>query len=503
MKFILSIDIGTTAIKGAVIGEDGIIYGHQTSEYPLITLATGEVEQSIDVYEKAFKNAISGAIAEAKIAPSQITCMGFSATGETVVFMDEQGRALRNVMAWMDLRAIAEAEYLTTLFPVEEILSKTGAPSFRPSFLASKILWVKKHEPEIFARTKTFALIKDYFIYHLTGHCVSEASLMCDAGYWNMDTHQWWPEMLKILGIDAEQLPEVVEPGTELGTISAKAAKQYGLDPHTKINVGGMDQACGAVGAGNIRPGIVSESTGSALVAVFISDSFRYDPIGSIPMFCAGLPHQYMFQPFSTGAIVMKWFRDEFCELEKMISSKSGINTYNLIDAEAEKVEAGSAGLILLPYFQGSGSPDVNKRAKGVYYGITATHTKGHFARAIMEGLAMALRRMVEATEPLSGKVQEIRSLGGGAKSKIWCQIKADILGIPVKVLDNSENTACMGAAILAGVANGIWPSVPYAVEKFITVSQIYFPNPHYKEVYGKTYEKYVEISETLQKTFG
>lgn len=502
MKYVLSVDIGTTAIKGALVGSDGRIYGSAVSEYPLLTRPTGEVEQDIGVYEGAFRQAIAGAVSSAGADASEIACIGLSATGETVVFMDQDGNSLRNVMTWMDTRSLEEAAYLSSLFPREELLRRTGAPSIRPSYLASKILWVKRHEPAIFARTKTFALIKDYFIYKLSGACVSEDSLMCDAGCWDIPTRSYWGGMLAVLGIREGQLPRVVEPGTELGAITERAAAEYGLAPGTRVNVGGMDQACGAIGAGNIRPGTASESTGSALVAVFISDRFRYDPSGALPMFCAGLPRQFMFQPFSTGAIIMKWYRDQFCREEREAAAAAGVSAYQLIDREVEQVPAGSEGLILLPFFQGSGSPEVNKRAKGVYYGITAAHTRAHFGRAIMEGLAMALRRMVEAAGPLGAQAAEIRSLGGGAKSGVWCQIKADVLGIPVKVVAGSENTACMGAAMLAGAAVGMWPSVQHAVDKFVSISEVYLPNPAVSPVYQKNYEKYLEISRALNHTF-
>lgn len=502
MRYVLGIDIGTTSIKGAVVGEDGKIYGSQASEYTLITLPAGEVEQSIEVYERAFRDAIAGAIAAAAVQPAEITCMGLSATGETEVFLDKNGRSLRNVMAWMDTRAIQEAEYLTSLFSRDELLRRTGAPAIRPSYLAARILWVREHEPEIFRNTKKIVLIKDYFIHKLFGEYISDDSLMCDVGYWEIPTRDYWDEMLAILGISRKQLPEVREPGEELGTITAAAAQEYGLDPHMKINLGGMDQACGAIGAGNIEPGIISESTGSAMVAVFICNKFQYDPSGAIPMFCAGLPQQYMFQPFSTGAIIMKWYRDQFCDAEKAAALAAGCSAYTLIDDAVARVPAGSDGLILLPYFQGAGSPEINKKAKGVYYGLTSAHTKAHFGRAIMEGVAMALRRMVDAAEPLCSKALEIRSLGGGAKSGIWCQIKADVLGLPVKVLAESESTPCIGAAILAGAATGIWPNVKYAVDQFTTIAKTYVPNLKNLEIYDQSYAKYLEISRALDSTF-
>ena len=502
MRYLLSVDIGTTAIKAVVLGENGKLYGHQTIEYALITQSNGAVEQDLKVYEHAFADAIAGAIDDADVRPAEICTLGLSATGETVVFLDADGKPLRRVMAWMDTRSIEEAQYLTALFSREELLRRTGAPAIRPSFLASKILWVRRNEPAIFERVQTVLLIKDYFLKKLYGEYISEDSLMCDAGYWDISTRSYWHEMLMCLGIDQDQLPKVVLPGTELGQITLAAAEEYGLPLTTKINAGSMDQACGAIGAGNIRPGIVSESTGSALVAVTISDVYQYDPTGRIPVFCAGIPGQFMFQPFSTGAIIMKWYRDQFCSRESEIAAASGQSAYALIDTLAASVPAGCEGLILLPYFQGSGSPEVNKKAKGVYYGITSAHTRAHFARAIMEGLAMALYRMVQATEPLCSQVKEIRSLGGGAKSGLWCQIKADILGVPVKTITHSESAACVGAAILAGVAAGLWDSVPCAVDQMVSFSQLYVPNSHNAAVYEACYSKYVEISELLNKTF-
>ena len=185
-----------------------------------------------------------------------------------------------------------------------------------------------------------------------------------------------------------------------------------------------------------------------------------------------------------------------------MIEKQTGVNAYTQMDELVMSTRPGADGLIMLPYFQGSGVPELNENAQGVYFGITATHTRGHFIRAIMEGLAIALRRMLECEQKLGAEMTEIRSLGGGSKSKAWCQIKADILGIPVKVIDNSESTACMGCAILAGVANGIWNSVEEAAEQFVSIKETYEPNPDNRELYEKVYNQYVEVTKVLNPVF-
>ena len=308
--------------------------------------------------------------------------------------------------------------------------------------------------------------------------------------------------MLEFTGIKEEYLPKLVEPGTELGTISREAALEFGLNPETKINVGAFDQGCGAIGAGNTKPGIASESTGSALVTVATIDALNPDSQGDVPTLCSGIPGKYMYQPYCTGSIIMKWYRDIFCEAEKMVEEQTGLNAYTQMDEMVKATPAGADGLIMLPYFQGSGIPELNEKAEGVYYGINAGHTRGHFIRAIMEGLAIALKRMLECEEKLGATMTEIRSLGGGSKSKAWCQIKADILDMPVKVINNSESTPCMGCAILAGVANGMWNSIDEATEKFVTIKETYYPDPDNKEIYENVYNKYVEVTKALNPTF-
>lgn len=502
MKYILGMDIGTTAIKGAIIGEDGKIYGSKTSEYPLTTLPTGEVEADLSLYVDAFASSVKGAVADAGIDAADIACMGFSSTAETCVFLDEKNEPLCKVIAWMDTRATKEAEYLSTKFSKEEIISKVGFDGIYAIHPVSKILAVKNKTPEIFEKTRMFAQIKDYFIYRLTGEYYTDHSTASDHGFFDITNRCYWKEMLDLTGIKEEYLPKLTAPGTELGCITKEAAEDLGLSPETKINVGAFDQGCGAVGAGNIKAGIASESTGSALVTVATIDKLNEESDGSVPTLCSGIPGKYMYQPYCTGSMIMKWFRDAFCEAEKQVEEETGLNAYTQMDDLVKATAPGADGLIMLPYFQGSGIPELNENANGVYYGINAGHTRGHFIRAIMEGLAIALKRMLECEAQLGASASEIRSLGGGSKSKAWCQIKADILGIPVKVLANSENTPCMGCAILAGVANGIWPSVEYAAEHFVAVKETYYPNPDNAAVYEKVYQKYVEISKVLDPTF-
>ena len=330
MRHILGIDIGTTAIKAAVIGEDGKVYGEETSEYVLTTLPSGEVEADLKLYEDAFAGAIRGAVKNSGMDKKDIKCVGFSSTAETCVFLDEKNQPLCKVIAWMDTRGTKEAQYLSEHFEKKDIISKVGFDDFYAIHPISKILAVKNKSPEIFEKTRMFAQIKDYFVYVLSGKFITEDSVASDHGFFDITNRCYWKEMLDFIGIDSKYLPELVEPGQEIGTITAAAAETFGLDPDTRINVGAFDQACGAIGAGNIKPGIASESTGSALVTVATIDKLSEDSTGEVPTLCSGIPGKYMYQPYCTGAMITKWFRDAFCETEKQIEKETGLNAYIL-----------------------------------------------------------------------------------------------------------------------------------------------------------------------------
>ena len=492
MKYILGVDLGTTAIKAVVFNENGKLCGSHTCEYTLLAPSAHMVELDAQSYIDTFRDAVCTTLKKAGIAADAIVSLGISAQGETLFFLDENGQPIRNTIVWMDNRANEEAEELERALGGREIVHKTtGQISMSATWPASKIFWVKKHEPEVFSKTKKFLLIEDYFIYLLTDRFVAEDSLLCSTMLWDINTRRYWPEMLTLLGIKENQLPEIHHPGTPVRNITPKGAKLFGLSEKTVVCLGALDQACGAIGVGNVRPGIFSESTGAALATVAITEQPVFDPAGEMPCFAGGIPSTYMIHSFSTGGMAMRWFRDTFCGNELEVERVSGVNAYTLIDAMVESVPPGSDGMMILPHLQGSGPPDTNTQATGTFLGVTLAHKKAHFSRAIMEGVAMVLLRMKEATEALGVNITEIRSLSGGAKSAAWCQIKADATGILVRTMKNSENAACLGAAILAGTGTGIWDKIEDTADNFSEYDLEYTPNNENKAIYDRMLEKY------------
>jgi sugar (pentulose or hexulose) kinase len=496
--YVLGVDVGTTAIKAAVFDASGVEVASHTEEYSLITDRAGHVELEAQTYTTTFAEAVRRCITSAGIAVEQLRALGLSAQGETFLCLDAEHQPLRRAIVWMDNRATVESEEIEAHFGRPAIHKTTGQVAMDAIWPSAKILWLKRHEPEVFARTSTYALLKDYLVHRLTGRMVSEDSLLCSTILWDINTREYWPDMLDYLGITADQLPEIAAQGEIVGQLTAAAAAELGLPAGLAVSVGALDQACGALGIGNVTPGIFSESTGSALTSVTITDELALDAAGRVPCFPSALPGQFMLHNFSTGGMVMRWYRDEFCASEMQVEALCGVNAYTLIDSEVEQVEPGSDGLIVVPHLQGSGPPDLDAYARGVIYGLTLAHKKQHVSRGVMEGVAMVLRRMIDSTTALGAEVDEIISLSGGAKSAAWCQIKADATQKPVRTLREAGSAACRGAAIIAGVSAGLWEEAAPIARSNLEFDKSYEPRVENAEVYDRLFDRFLLLQDAV-----
>ncbi len=501
-EYILGIDIGTTSLKTAVFDLSGVQKASAVVEYSLLTPSTNYVEASCSVYMESIKKCMRVIARKGTVDLSRITIVGFSVQGETLCFLDADGNPLRNAIVWMDNRAGKQAEELRAKFGDELCYEITGQVSFESCWPASKVLWVKENEPKIFTKTRHLLLLEDYIIYLLTGKFVSEGSLLTSTEYWDIRTKKYWKEMLNFIGIDEAILPEIMESGQLVGTIIPNMAKELGISPNAKICTGCLDQAAGAIGVGNIRPGIFSENIGAALAICVPTSKLIYDKNRLMPVHYFAIPDTYMMHTFTTGGMCLRWFRDTFCRTEMEISDTTGLDSYYLMDKEIESVPAGSDGLITLPHLQGSMAPDVNLNAKGVFYGATLKHTKAHFIRSIMESLGYIICRNLEAVNEMGLEVKQIRTMGGGSKSNIWNQIKADITGKTLYTTKSSQDTACLGAAILAGCAAGVFSSIESACESMVEIKGVYEPNPENHACYQKQYKKFKLLFNALIELF-
>jgi sugar (pentulose or hexulose) kinase len=497
---ILGIDLGTTALKVAVFDFEGRIQADSNQEYELLTPYINWVEADVSIYFDALKKGLADIAAQGQRLTA-IKAVGFSAQGETLFFLDENGIPLRNAIVWMDNRATEEADILRSTFGDELCYRKTGQVSFEPCWPASKILWVKRNEPEVFHKTKKILLIEDYLIFKMTGQYVTEGSLLTSTEYWDINTKKYWPEMLETLAITEKYLPEIKEPGEVVGPILPEVAQELGISPDAIICTGCLDQAAGAIGVGNIHEGVFSENIGAALSVCVPMKEITLDPNRVLPIHYFAIPDTYMLHTFTTGGMTLRWFRDVFCELEIGAAKLLDISSYDMLSKEASMVPPGAEGLLMLPHLNGSMPPDMNAKAKGVFYGFTLKHEKKHFIRSIMEAIGYILQRNIEALEDMGIKVKEIRSLGGGGRSAVWNQIKADITQKTLLITECKE-AACLGAAILAGKAIGAFSSIEEACAQMVKIETIYEPNKEHAALYEKGFEQYKKLFNDLHSMF-
>ena len=531
MKYILTADIGTTALKTALYSQNGDFVAGCSREYAFVTPEPGQAELAAEVYTETLAAGISSLLSDTGIDPSDIEVIGFSTQGETMLLLDDENRPLRRAVLWCDTRATAEAAEIAEHFGQKEIREHTGQVGADPIWPGAKLLWIRKHEPKVFEKTARIVQLEGWFSLLLTGRAAGEDSILGSSVYFDIRTRTYWPQMMEYLGIREEQLPEIVLPGAIVGQVTAEGAERFGLAAGTKVSIGGIDLAVGAVGVGNIRPGNFSDVTGSALCTMAMTDHIILDPAGEMPCYCSAVPGLYMIHAYATGGMCLRWFRDVFFkEAEKEAEKESeaeeknaamteaegieaegtgeegrdggGLNAYDRMDLLAADCPPGAEGLLALPHLTGSGPPDLCPEMKGSLIGLTPAHGQKHIIRALMEGVAMILCRVLEATEGLGLTADRIVCLGGGAKSPVWCQIKADATGREIVTTDGYENAGCLGAAMLAGTAAGMFPSLEEAVDRLVREDRRYLPDPQNAAVYRDLRTHYNELMQCLLPVF-
>jgi len=486
MDLLLAIDAGTTSVKAGLFAPDGRCLGIGRQEYQLETPAADRAQLDPEVYWQACVKTVREAIRQPGVQPEQVKALAVSSQGETTITLDAKGRAIYPALVWLDNRAVDQAAFLAKRFG-NEVYSRTGIPDIVPTWPACKILWIRQNEPEVFSRADKFLLVQDYLIYRLTGRIVTDGSVSCTTLNYDLVKNAWWADVQDAIGIRTDQLPEIVQPGAAVGTLSEAAAALLGLSGKTRVVTGGMDQAVGAIGAGNFQPGMVSESTGAALAIQATITDPMIDRSRVVPVYYHSVPGHYLFVPVCpTAGMAFKWLRDSFFADEMKQAEAEKTDAYDRLTKLAQSVPAGADGLIMLPHLMGAFSPEPNPLARGSFTGFTLSHTRGHFVRALLEGVAFLLQRNLEYIERTGMVIREIRSTGGGARSRLWNQIKANVCNRPVVTLVNEE-TALLGNAILAGVAGGVFPSIEAGCQAMVAVKERIEPDgdaPAYREPY-------------------
>lgn len=501
MKYLLGIDIGTSGTKTVLFDRGGNPISSSTAEYPLYQPEIGWAEQDPQDWWKAVCITINQVIKDSNINPESISGIGLSGQMHGLVMLDGDGNVLRKSIIWCDQRTAKECVEITEKVGEKRLIDITANPALT-GFTASKILWVRNNEPEIYEKCRKILLPKDYIRYMLTGEFATEVSDASGMQLLDIKNRCWSKEVLNALDIPIEYLGDVHESIVVSGKVHKKAAEVTGLKENTPVVGGAGDQAAGAIGNGIIKSGQISSTIGTSGVVFAHLDEPIIDEKGRVHTFCHAVPGAWHMMGVTQGAgLSLKWFRDNFCTNEIELAKGMGINPYVLMTKEAEKVPAGSRGVIYLPYLMGERTPHLNPKAKGVFFGLSAAHTKNEMLRAVIEGVSYSLLDCMEIIKDTGMNPTNVMVSGGGGKSELWRQILADMFNCKVSTNKSSEGPA-LGVALLAGVGTGVYKDIDEACSIAISENSVQFPKEENSLVYKRYYEIYKKIYDDLKGTF-
>lgn len=494
--YLLGIDIGTSACKIAVFDREGHVKASSSGNYRVYYPREGWAQQDPREWWEAVCQAVRKALDAGNIRPEEIAGIGIDGQSWSAIPVDQDGNVLCDTPIWMDTRAADICRELKDAVGAETIFELSGN-SLQPSYTTAKILWYRRNVPEIYRKIYKILQSNSYIAYRLTGQMTQDLSQGYGLHCFDMRTGTWDEEMCGKLDIPMSMLPKIVPCHQVIGTVTGKAAEECGLTEGIPVVAGGLDAACGTLGAGVIHPGECQEQGGQAGGMSICTDTYRADQ--RLILGFHVVPGHWLLQGGTTGGGgVMRWLEREFAAYEREEGRRTGKSSLELFNEEAAEVPAGSDGVLFLPYMSGERSPIWNPGAKGVYYGLDFSKTKGHFIRAAMEGVAFSLRHNLEAAREAGADVKMLRAMGGSANSLLWTQIKSDIVGKPITV-PSSDTATTLGAAILAGVGVGMYRDFEEAVSLTVKDKRSHEPLKENQAVYEEAYQKYLKLYENLK----
>jgi xylulokinase len=485
---LLGVDVGTGGTRAVLIDREGRVLASFASEHaPIRSEHIGWAEQEPEDWWRASREAIAGAMAMAELTGAEIEAVGLTGQMHGCVMLDGDGEVLRPALIWCDQRTQPQCDWLTEKIGFERLIELTCNPAL-PNFTLTKLLWVREHEPEIFAKIAHVLCPKDYVRYRLTGEFAMDMQEASGTLLLDVANRRWSAEVAEAAGIPMGWLPRLFEGPEICARISTAGAGATGLAAGTPVAAGAGDQGAGAVGMGILAAGSVSATIGTSGVVFAATDSPIKDRLGRLHTFCHAAPGRWHVMGVTNGAgLSLRYFRDTFAPG----------SSYEELSALAGEVPAGSDGLMWAPYLFGERTPHLDPEARAAFVGITASHTRGHFVRAILEGVAFSLRDTFTLFDELDVPVKAIRLGGGGARGRLWREIQADVYGRPVELLEAEEGGA-FGAALLAGTGIGVWASVEAACAATVRVAETIAPKD--ARVMDEAYGRYRRIYPALRE---
>jgi len=501
VNYLIGIDLGTSGTKTVLFNENGEAIASATQEYPLYQPQNGWAEQDPADWWNAVVSTLQAVIVKSGVAVEAIAGIGISGQMHGLVMLDQEGNVLRKSILWCDGRTGEECREITERVGRDRLIQITANPALT-GFTASKILWVRKHEPELYARCRHILLPKDYIRYQLTGVFATDVSDASGMNLMDIPKRCWSEELLKSLEIDPDLLAPVYESCAVTGTVTKAAAKLTGLAAGIPVAGGAGDNAAAAVGTGVVEEGKAFTTIGTSGVIFAHSNQVTIDPQGRVHTFCAAVPGAWTVMSCTLAAgLSLKWLRDQFFCEEINTAQGMGVDPYMLMDQQAARVPLGANRLLYLPYLMGERSPLLDENSRGVFFGLSAIHSKYDMLRAVMEGVVYSQRDCLDVLRGMGVAPNQMLACGGGSRSAFWRQMLADVYGCPVQTTVFSEGPA-LGVAILAGVGAGVYPSVEEACRRVIRTNPPQQPDAEKSRQYEPFYQLYRSLYPALKENF-
>jgi len=486
--------VGTGGTRALLIDERGSVAASSTEEHvPFSSPHPGWAEQNPGDWWRATTVAVRNVLGKAGTRASEVRCVGFSGQMHGAVLLDAGGEVIRPALIWCDQRTERQSQELASIFGLERLIQHTCNPPLT-NFTLTKLLWVRENEPQNWECVRHILLPKDYVRFRLTGEQAIDVADASGTLLLDVANREWSKEVANGAGIAKEWLPRLCESPEVCGTVSAAGAEATGLKAGTPVVAGAGDQAAGAVGMGIVSAGAVSATIGTSGVVFAATDRPALDPRGRMHTFCHAIPRRWHVMGVTQAAgLSLRWFRDTFGA-----GSDDGRDPYERLSEEASRAPAGAEGLFWAPYLMGERTPHLDPNARGALVGISASHTRAHVIRAILEGVAFSLKDSLSIFGEMKMPVTKIRLGGGGARSALWRQIQADIYAHEVEILV-AEEGAAFGAALLAGVGASHWKSVDEACEQSVRIASRVAPNASASKLLQNNYGTFLRIYPALR----
>lgn len=482
MKYVIGVDLGTSSVKTLLVDQQGEIKGEATASYPLIHERPGYSEQNPEEWVNGTIASLQQLLQESGVSPDDIEGVSFSGQMHGLVLLDEQNNVLRNAILWNDTRTTKECREIEQ--KLGDGLLKITRNAALEGFTLPKVLWVQKHEPELFARAARFVLPKDYLRYRMTGHVQMEISDAAGTLMLNVPEGKWSEEIVQAFGLPEGFCPPIVGSSEDTGTILPEFAKLSGLSEKTRVFGGGADNACGAVGAGIVREGDAMCSIGTSGVVLTYEEDKKKDFAGKVHFFNHAHPGAFYAMGVTLAAgYSLSWFKDSLApelSFDEMLKPVADL-------------PPGADGLLFTPYLVGERTPHADSAIRASFIGLSGTHRREHMARAVMEGITFSLAESLELFRQAGINTRRIISIGGGAKNPVWLQMQADIFNTPVVSLKNEQGPA-MGAAMMAAVGSGWFDSLKECADKFIAYGKTFEPIPANVAAYTRLFKLYQQV---------